>query len=90
MAQARFKSADDFESEYRIYASIIGLLWSLNGEAEMKELAKASKVGVSTIYAWKNGTTITPRIDTLTKVARALGYEIVLKRSRRAPLRAAT
>lgn len=83
-----FTAADDVTSEYRIFSQILVMLWGLNGEAEMKELAKASTVGVSTLYAWKSGYTQTPRIDTLTKVAKAMGYEIVLKRTRRAPLRA--
>jgi transcriptional regulator with XRE-family HTH domain len=87
MAQTRFKNADDIESEYRIFNEILVMLWRLNGEAEIKELAHASGVGVSTLYAWRSGYTISPQIRTLTRVARSLGYEIVLKRTRRAPLR---
>jgi DNA-binding phage protein len=88
MAQTQYKNADDIDSEYRIFSQILVLLWNTHGQAAMRELAHASGVGESTLYSWKLGTTMTPRIDTLTKVAKALGYEIVLKRTRRAPIRA--
>jgi hypothetical protein len=88
MAAVKYKSAEDISSEYRIFNEILVMLWRLNGEAEIRELAAASNVGASTLYAWRGGATITPQIGTLTRVARSLGYEIVLKRTRRAPIRA--
>jgi hypothetical protein len=85
--QTRFKSVDDIDSEYRIFSQIIGILWTMPGEAALIELAKASNVGKSTLYSWKAGATLTPQIGTLTRVAHSLGFEIVMKRTRRAPLR---
>lgn len=74
-------------SEFEAFQSIIRHLWTLNGEAEMKELAEAAQVSIGTLYLWKSGVTTRPRIDTLTKVARIMGYDLVLRRRRRPTLR---
>ena len=57
-------------------------LISYIGRADIRRLAEDAGVAQATIYHWMTGETQTPRIDTLTKVARALGYSIVLKRDR--------
>lgn len=46
-------------------------------------LAQLAGVSYQTVHNWKYGVTMAPRIDTLTKVAQALGYEITLKKSAR-------
>lgn len=46
------------------------------------ELAELAGVSKQTLHNWCFGKTMKPRIDTLTKVARALGYEIVLRKVR--------
>ena len=43
-------------------------------------VAQSAPVGVSTIYNWLEGRTMYPRLDTLTKVARVVGFEIQLVR----------
>lgn len=50
-------------------------------DAGLQDLAAQAGVCVATLYNWKGGTTLKPRIDTLTGVARALGYEIILKKT---------
>lgn len=46
--------------------------------ADTKKMAVLSEVSLATLYNWKDGTTRRPRLDTLSKVAAALGYELTL------------
>jgi len=41
-------------------------------------VAQEAGVATSTIYFWLEGRTMYPRLDTITKVARAIGYDIQL------------
>lgn len=68
-------------SEFRIFMEVIKHLWKLNDQ-EMRALALESGVGLSTLHNWKYGSTLRPRIDTLTKVTTTMGYEITLVRRR--------
>lgn len=83
---AVYKSKEEFHSEFEMFMTIVRHLWQLNGEAEMKQVAKQAGVHWGTLYNWKSGETVTPRIDTLTKVARVFGYEICLKKTKKAKL----
>lgn len=65
-----------------IFTVVIDNLVWLNC-AELKEVANEASVSVSTLHYWVYGYTIAPRISTLAKVARALGYELRLSRPRR-------
>lgn len=46
------------------------------------DVAEKAAVCPATIYFWLDGTTQKPRMDTVIKVARAVGWEISLKRRR--------
>lgn len=45
---------------------------------EPRWVADNSGVSVSCIYAWLDGTTQLPRLDTITKVAECLGFDLKL------------
>jgi len=64
------------DKTFKVFLEIIGLLW----EYELPGLAKEAEVSQSTLYNWMHGKVHAPRLDTLTKVAKVLGYEIVLQR----------
>jgi DNA-binding phage protein len=55
-------------------------LLAIIGTTNLYWLADQAGVSHGTLYNWLDGKTMKPRIDTLTKVAKACGYEIVLKR----------
>lgn len=59
-----------------IFPMVVGLLADVN----FAWLSEASGVTDATLYNWYEGRVTHPRIDTLTKVTKALGYEIVLNR----------
>lgn len=50
-------------------------------------IAKEARVHWTTLYYWVSGRTTKPRIDTLCRVAYALGFDIVLSRRNTARLR---
>ena len=64
---------------YSVFEEIKNLLH----DYRLQTVANASGVYIATLYFWLDGTTKAPRIDTLTKVAEALGYEITLTMARR-------
>ena len=47
-------------------------------EYVVADVALVAGVGEATIYFWLDGTTRKPRLDTIVKVAAALGYELRL------------
>jgi len=49
-------------------------------------LAETAGVSPQTLYYWVNGRTRKPRLDTITKVASAVGYKLKLVRRRSASL----
>lgn len=61
----------------KIFLDILGQLWDRKGE--FKDIAEKAGVHISTLYNWAELKTFAPRIDTLCKVAGALGFEIVLE-----------
>jgi len=73
---AKLKIQDDDQRE-KIFMEILSLLWS--EEKDFKTLSQKAGVSISTLYNWAELKVFAPRIDTLSKVARALGYEIVLR-----------
>lgn len=44
------------------------------------DLAQEADISPSTIHNWVHGKTLHPRIDTLTKVATAMGYSFAIHR----------
>ena len=76
----------EFERE-SVFLEIIYDLMMLN-DVEKRQIAEIADIHWGTLYSWTSLRTRTPRIDTLCRVARALGYDIVLKRkSTPSPLR---
>lgn len=65
----------EHESHYAVFEEIKEHLRHYN----IKSVSQLSKVAEPTLYFWLDGTTRKPRIDTLFRVADALGYEIVLR-----------
>lgn len=77
-------SLDTEKQREKLFLDIIMHLLRYN-DAERRYIAIQAGVSISCIYSWTHGKTMTPRIDTLSKVARALGYEIVLTRAKSQP-----
>lgn len=65
-------------TRHQLFLEMIHQLYN----TDLKQLAKDAEVSISTLYNWTYGTTISPRSDTLFRVAAALGYKIEWKRSR--------
>lgn len=78
MARRKVKLDTD-DQRASLFMEIIGHLMRYNDE-EKRNIAEEAGVHWVTLYSWCSGITQKPRIDTLSKVAEALGYEIVLKR----------
>lgn len=53
-----------------------------NDPRSVEEIADEAEVVPSTIYFWLNGDTYAPRINTMSKVATALGYVFVLRKAK--------
>lgn len=71
----------------KLFCDIIGLIASKQW-ADLRELAEKAEVSAQTLWNWSYGATYNPQINTLVRVAEALGYEITLVRAKRAALRA--
>lgn len=67
----------NFETKYEIYNWILQELYK-NNEPDSIVAARAD-VSSSTIRNWRMGLVLTPRIDTLTKVAESLGARITIR-----------
>lgn len=73
-------------SQYAIFYAIIRHVSSLTW-AETIVLANQASVHPTTLYNWTHGEVMTPRIDTLSRVAAAMGYDICFKRRKKPQLR---
>lgn len=70
---------DTKDRRAKLFLDVIGILMRYD-DTEKRELALQAGVHWVTLYAWCSGKTNAPRIDTLVKVASALGFEIFLHR----------
>lgn len=80
---ARTKSKIDLTDQKdreKIFLELIDILNRYN-DAEKKWIAEEAGVHWGTLYNWCSFKTWAPQIRTLAPVARALGYDIVLKRT---------
>lgn len=84
MARPRKVDMADARVREKIFMEIIDHLNRYN-DAEKRWIADAAGVHWGTLYSWCSLRTWSPQIRTLAGVARALGYEVVLKRQRPAP-----
>lgn len=60
--------------QIKLFEDLKGIL---NGYC-VESVAEASGVATSTLYFWLDGKTRKPRLDTIVKVADALGYQLQL------------
>lgn len=68
--------------QFQCYRTIVSHLWELD-HMGMRELATTAGVSEATLYNWRGGKVYAPRLNTLTAVALALGYDIVLRKHRK-------
>lgn len=84
MAKAKKADLSSPLERERIFLEIIEHLSRYN-DAEKRWIAETAGIHWGTLYSWCSLKTWAPQIRTLAPVARALGYDIVLKRQRPAP-----
>jgi len=73
-----------FPCEIQLFEDLCNELYGYSVES----VADSANVAPSTIYFWLDGTTKKPRLDTIVKVANAIGFDIQLvKRNRKTHLR---
>lgn len=61
--------------KYQVFEDLKTVLY----DYDLTSVAYTAKVSIQTLYNWIHGYTKYPRIDTLTKVANAVGFEINLE-----------
>lgn len=66
-------------SRAKVFDQIVDILHDYR-DGQLKQVADAACIHHMTLYWWKTGVTLRPRIDTLVAVAAVLGYEIELVR----------
>ncbi len=69
------------ETREAIFIDIIHELWKYSTEG-IKDIAEQAGVHWTTLYAWKSGATNAPRLDKIAPVARVLGYDIILRKTK--------
>jgi hypothetical protein len=84
MARPRKVSLDTPKGREKIFLEIIDHLMRYN-HAEKQWIADEAGISFQTLYNWCAGTTFSPQLRTIAAVARALGYEVVIKRTKAAP-----
>lgn len=84
MARALKADLSTKKNREKIFLEMIDHLNRYN-MAEKKWIAEEAGIHWTTLYSWCALKTWSPQIRTLAAVARALGYDIVLKRHRPAP-----
>lgn len=67
-----------------LFLAVLDCLWRYN-DAEKRWVAEQAGCSWVTLYNWCSGKTTHPRIDTLTNVGRALGFNIRLVRDTTLP-----
>jgi DNA-binding phage protein len=61
-------------------AQIFANLVSLIDQYDLASLAREAEVSHQTLWNWLYGTTYNPHINTMIKVANAVGYDIALRK----------
>lgn len=69
------------DNREEVFLDILHELWKFNVEG-IKTIAEEAGCHWVTLYAWKSGRTAAPRIDKLAAVARVLGYNIILQKTK--------
>ena len=84
MGQAKFARSTEISSEFEVFMFVMKHIWTLHG-VELEILANRAEVSSQTLYNWRNGYVTKPRIDTVSKVLKAMGYELTWKKSKSTP-----
>lgn len=69
------------DTREEVFLDILQELWKFNDEG-IKTIAEEAGCHWVTLYTWKSGRTTAPRIDKLAAVARVLGYNIILQKTK--------
>ena len=64
-------------SNYPLFDALLDELWQSN---EWHDIADEAGISYQTIVNWCEGKTLSPQIRTLTAVANALGFDILLRK----------
>jgi hypothetical protein len=70
------------DTREEIFVDLIHELWKYNTDG-IKDIAQQAGCHWVTLYAWKSGRTNAPRLDKLAPVARVLGYNLVLSKTKK-------
>lgn len=76
MATNRKPKADHTVEEFTTQRELVNAVINRLGEYNMRSVADASDVSISTLYKWVDGDVENPRSDTLFRVAEVIGFEI--------------
>lgn len=68
------------KTKEQLFVDLITILNKLPA-SKWPEIADEAGICLATLYNWCHGTTFNPRLNTVIKVAKALGYEIQLVRT---------
>ena len=78
MAQAALKQLVSDDEHTAIFNQLKDIL----AEYNLESVAYTAGVSLSTLYYWLDGHTQKPRLDTICKVAAAIGYELTLAKKK--------
>ena len=84
MGQVKYARSTEIDSEFEVFMFVMRHLWTLTG-TELNVLAHRAEISPQTLYNWRTGYVTKPRIDTISKVLRAMGYELTYRKSKAAP-----
>lgn len=84
---AKAAKQQQFDNRTELFLALIEVLASYPAAA-LPQIAESAEVALGTLYRWlaEFDGTVNPHINTLVKVAGALGFEILLKKAGRKPL----
>jgi DNA-binding phage protein len=80
VAKAKLKHLISEAETIKIFEEVKDIL----KDYSIQSVADVSGVRTSTMYFWLDGTTRCPRLDTIVKVAKAMGYELQLAKTEKA------
>ena len=80
----KYKRKVDERTE--VFLVVVGHLEAYSDQG-LKDIAYEADVHWTTLYNWKSYKVTHPRIDTLVRVARALGYDVQLTTTKKPKLR---
>lgn len=67
------------QTRHEIFLKLIALL-AKNNSDQLKAIAEEAGISSMTLYNWIFGDTMNPHLNTIMRVAEAMGYEITLQK----------